>query len=190
MTSMRASRLSTRQAFTILEIILVMGMIVIISALTIPLAQTMIVDARMSAAGDMVRARIADARGYAMEQGRPWRIGYLPKSGVIQLAPDDAPDWNNEEKDPVKKANLMRDHLPKDVVFTTNENAPSSLQGAGSGGSKWETLGVYLADGSARDDATVYFGPPGLAPMRVRVRGLTGSVSVDTLVDVKENQQP
>ncbi len=177
---------TAREAFTLLELMLVMALLVIIGGLSFPLAKSMIMDARLSAAGDMVRARVADCRANAMEQGRPWRIGYLPGSQVIQLAPEDAADWDSEEKEPIKKENVMRAVLPRDVVFVENTD-PGADAAAPAG--RWKIIGVYLADGSARDDATAYFGYPDTLPMRVRVRGLTGAVIVETPVEAKKDKQ-
>ncbi len=53
-------------------------------------------------------------------------------------------------------------------------------------GAKWETIAVYKWDGSAIDDSTIYFGKHGVIPMRVNVRGLTGAVSIETPIMVRD----
>jgi len=62
------------------------------------------------------------------------------------------------------------------VIFGLSASDLAGASGAPSGGGTWEDGIVYLPDGSARDDASVFFGKAGLAPLELRVRGLTGAV--------------
>jgi type II secretory pathway pseudopilin PulG len=169
-----------RSAYTLMEIILVMAIIVIVGAISIPAMQTMLADARFSAAGDCVRGRLADTRANAMQEGRPWKLGFIANTGVYQLAPEDSSEWDNPSQELVEKADVTRDELPKDIVFSLNQEDILNSQQALPPGPGWETIAIYLPDGSARDDATVYFGKPGMGPNRAVLRGLTGSVSMET----------
>src|SRR5881392_3491536 len=82
-----------RRAYTLVEIAVVVALIVVIGALAIPAIMGTFVDARLSGSGDLIRARMADARSMAMEQGRPFRFGFLPGTGKFQVAADDSPLW-------------------------------------------------------------------------------------------------
>jgi prepilin-type N-terminal cleavage/methylation domain-containing protein len=168
-----------RRAYTLFEIILVMAIIVVAASLTIPVVRTMLTDARISASADTVRGLMAEARARALAQGRPWRVGFIANTGVYQLAPDDASDWDNPIQEPAEQVDLIRDVLPKEIVFALNDSDIAGGKESGPAGSKWETAAVYLGDGSARDDTTVYFGKPSIVPMRIRVRSLTGAVVVE-----------
>ena len=169
-----------RLAYTLMELILVMAIIVIVGSISIPVMQTMLADARFSAAGDSVRARLADTRANAMSEGRPWRLGFIANTGMYQLAPEDSSEWDNPSQELVQQRDVIRDELPKDIVFSLNQGDILNSQQALPAGPGWETIAIYLPDGSARDDATVYFGKPGMGPNRAVVRGLTGSVSMET----------
>jgi prepilin-type N-terminal cleavage/methylation domain-containing protein len=178
-------RTNKRSAFTLMEVLVVMTIFVILAAVGVPLAQTMLIDARMTAAGDLVRARMADARSYALDQGRPWRLGFIPNTGKFQLAPDDSPEWDNVNQDATEEVDLIRGELPRDIIFGVEQGDVLGPNGSPAAGAKWETMGVYQWDGSARDDVTTYFGKGGLIPMRVNLRGLTGGVSIELPVVVK-----
>jgi len=177
-----------RPAYTLIEILCVLAIVVAAAAIGVPIFQSMIADARVSAAGDMVRGRLADTRSKALDEGRSWRLGFLANTGVFQLAPDDAPEWESPTTDLTRTPTLIRDELPKDVVFGVNQGDVMAAVHPGSPGSKWETIAVYKWDGSANDDTTVYFGKGGLVPMRVNVRALTGAVSIEVPMIVKDEQ--
>lgn len=174
-----------RHGYTLIEVILVVVILVLVAALSVPVIQTMLEDGRMTGAGDMVRAKMAEARASAMQSGRPWRLAYIPNTGVFQLAPDDSSDWDNMEQTPIEQAELIRDELPKDVVFAINSSDIVGSQERLTPGTAWQTIAVYKFDGSANDDSTTYFGKMGMMPMAAELRGLTGSVTMRSPVEVK-----
>jgi type II secretory pathway pseudopilin PulG len=177
---MRRNERQSRSAYTLLEIILVLAILVIVTALTVPSMQSMLADSRLTGAGDVVRGRLADARANAMSEGRPWKFGFIANTGVYQLAPEDSSEWDNASQELVEKADVIRDELPKDIVFSLNQEDILNSQQALPPGPGWETIAIYLPEGYARDDTTVYFGKPGGGPNRAVLRGLTGSVSMET----------
>jgi type II secretory pathway pseudopilin PulG len=177
-----------RSAYTLLEIILVMAVLVVVMGVSIPVAQTMFLDARISASADVLRAQMAEARSRAMEDGRPWRVGFLPNTGIYQLAPEDAPCWSNPDKASVEGVELIRGELPKEIIIALSYGGIADQKETPSAGGTWETMGIYLAEGYAREDATVYFGKPGLAPMRLQLRGLTGVVNIQDSFTAKADQ--
>jgi prepilin-type N-terminal cleavage/methylation domain-containing protein len=181
---MRSMTRPGRSAFSLMELILVLAIVVIASAVAVPVVSTMIADSRMSAAGDQVRGGMAETRARAMDQCRPWRMAFLPGTGVYQIAPDDG-DWSGADHEPTEKVDLLRDQLPKGIVFGSSEHEISGGQGGSSGGGGWTTICVYKSDGTGQDDATTYFGKPGLIPMRIKMRAFTGSVTVETPILVK-----
>ena len=188
---MRATKKSMRPAYTLLEVMCVVAVLVMISAIGTPVMQTMLGSARISAAGDMVRARLADTRSKALDNGRAWRLGFLPGTGVFQLAPDDSQEWDGAAQDPVRQDDLIRDELPPDVIFALNASDISGAGAAGAAGAaggKWEMIAVYQWDGSALADTTTYFGKAGIMPMRINVRSLTGAVSLEVPAIVKADQ--
>jgi prepilin-type N-terminal cleavage/methylation domain-containing protein len=170
-----------RSGFTLMEVLLVLVVMVIVGAISIPIIQTTMEEARISASGDLVRGRLAETRARAMEDGRPWRFGFMTHSGIYQIAPEDADCWTDPTMEPDERADLIRDTLPKDVVFAlTHQDIFDSDSPGGAGGGNWELGAVFMPDGTARDDAIIYFGKPGRGPMRANLRGLTGNVNIET----------
>lgn len=166
--------------YTLLELVAVMTLLVVLAAMTFPLTRTLLADSRLTAGGDQMRARLADARALALEQGRPFRVAVVFGTGKFQVGPDDdATCWNTVSEDPLEDGEILRGTLPKDVVFCHSEDdliGKGTKGPEGSGG--WETAAVYLPDGSAREDADIYFGKMGQRPLRIQLRGLTGTVHV------------
>jgi type II secretory pathway pseudopilin PulG len=180
MTRPRPNRAGAgRPAHTLLEMILVLAVLVVVAAITIPLARTMMADTRLTAASDMVRARLADTRSMAMEQGRPFKMGYLANTGRFQIAPEDAPEWDAVTDEDFDSDDVIRGSLPQDILFGASEDAFTGKGATASPGSSWETIAVFLPIGSARGDACICFGKTGLPPLRVRLRGLTGAVTAE-----------
>jgi hypothetical protein len=162
-----------------MEMLLVLAIVVLAAAISVPLIGYLLGDSRLTAAGDLVRGKLAEARAHAVEDSQPWRLAYIPNTGVFQLAPDDSPEWETTATDLTEKEGLVRDELPKDIVFALTHDDIMGQQQALSPGVGWQTIAIFMPDGSAQDDSTTYFGKPGQGPMRVQVRGLTGSVSIE-----------
>lgn len=178
-------RSNQRAGLTLMELLMVMALIVIVAAVAVPVWQTMLADARETAAADMVRARMAETRARAMETGRPWRLACIPNTDAFQMAPDDSTAWEQVEQSSKHEAELKRDKLPEGIVFAVNPGDISGSSQPGTPGTEWRTLAVYQFDGSARDDSITYFGKMGLMPMGVELRGLTGSVTLKSATEVK-----
>lgn len=175
---MRAASPTIRSAYTLMELILVVVILVAIAGISVPVLQTMLTDTSISASADQVQGLFAEARARAMDDGRAWKIGFRPGTGAYQLAPEDSQEWENLATGEAEAADYLRGELPKEILFAlTHEEIISGQASQGSG--NWETIAVFLPNGSARDDTTVYFGKGGIAPMRAVLRGLTGSVAIE-----------
>lgn len=168
-----------RGGFTLLELLLVMAVIVIAAALVVPSFEAMLESRRDFVARDLVRARWAEMRAHAMEEGRAYRFAVTENTGSFRIAPDDDAYWSGKGSDEFDELPfILEGQLPEGVLFTTSESAFAGLTQAPAPGDTWGmTIAVYLADGTARDDAVVYFGKAGQRGLGLRLRGLTGAVS-------------
>ena len=176
MTRRRPAR--PRGGYTLLEMVAVVTIVAIAAAITIPGIQAMLADGRREAAGDQIRARLADARALAMAHGKPFRVGFVANAGHFQVAPDDDPAWDAVDPTPIDEDELIRGELPENVVFCLTESDLVGQAGPPTAGGGWETAAVFLPDGSAEEDVTFFYGKAGYQPTGVRVRGLTGAVTV------------
>jgi type II secretory pathway pseudopilin PulG len=167
-----------------MELLVVIFILIITSAIAVPVIQAMLDDGRLQGATDMIRAKVAEARANAMETGNPWRVAFIPGTGVIQVAPDDATEWEQADTNLMQRPGLIRQELPQFVYIGAG---PGDIQGAGatpSPGANWHTIAVYTYDGSAREDSITYFGKYGTPPMAMELRALTGSVTMKTSTEV------
>jgi hypothetical protein len=136
----------------------------------------------------MVRAKAAEARAYALETGKPWRVACIPGTGFIQVAPEDSTSWEQVEQSVVLKPDQIRDQLPKDVYFGATPGEVQNASETPSPGSAWQTIAVYGYDGTAREDSIIYFGKYGTPPMAMELRALTGSVTMRSFREVMAMQ--
>lgn len=176
-----------RRASSLLELIVVLGIILIASAMTIPTIQSYSGSHRLTAGVDSVRGAMADARARAIEQGRPYRLAVDPRGTAYRVAPDQPEYWdgsNGPSDDPNGRGMVLEKSLPGGVWFTVNGQgvpeppASDSLQEKVPSGVEWQPVAVFLPTGTAREDAVLRFQVRGCKPSTLRLRGLTGSVTV------------
>ena len=169
-----------RVGYTLLELVLVMTIILITASLAIPAIQGMMTDTRQKAARDMVRARWADIRGQAMKEGRPYKFSVIDGTGKFKIEPEDSDAPSDSDEPPL----IVEGELPEEVLFAMDQSSTGPGDG---GGSDYQVVAVYLADGTARDDVTIMFGKKGAQPIGLQLRALTGAV---TMVDQTQDKQP
>jgi len=177
--------MTTRRGFTLLEVTLVMAVIVLFAAMSWPSIETMYGDVKLSAGADLVRARWADARTRAIEEGRPYRFATQP-DGKFRVAPDAADFWtggggaptdNTAANDADVPPLILEDALPTGIGFADESGTPAD----GSDSGPWTTVLRFLPDGTASADKTITLHAEGYRSVQLKVRALTGAVTVDTL---------
>jgi prepilin-type N-terminal cleavage/methylation domain-containing protein len=173
-----------RRGFTLLEVILVMAVIVLLTAMALPSIETMYGDMKVTAAADQIRGRWADARTKAIEEGRAYRFSTQP-DGKFRIAPDAGDFWggsgtasdsttaNDSDTPPL----VLEDSLPKGIAFADE----STGGGDNSDGGSWTTVLTFLPDGTASADKTITLQIEGCRPVQLKVRALTGAVTVESV---------
>jgi prepilin-type N-terminal cleavage/methylation domain-containing protein len=159
-----------RNGYTLFELMVVLAIIGIIAAIVVPNFGTWFGSAKVTAAADMVRARWADGKSRAQEEGRPYKFAVQVGTGKLRLAPDSPEFWGGSGGGD-EKSLVIEDELPKDVVFASGQGGGSS-----SGGGEWSHAVTFNPDGSASDDYNICFNSQGSRPVELRLRGATGSV--------------
>jgi prepilin-type N-terminal cleavage/methylation domain-containing protein len=168
-----------RRGFTLLEVTLVLALIVILGAMAWPSIEAMYGDMRLTAAADQIRARWADARTQAIEEGRPYRFAIQLADGRYRIAPDTPQEWGGGGTDLPPDTDtpplVVEESLPKGVSFA--ESTGKDADGEGD----WLTIVRFLPEGNADRDVDIIFESTGYRPVVLHLRGLTGSVSMETL---------
>src|SRR5947209_9100957 len=173
-----------RRAFTLLEVTLVLVIIVMLGAMAWPSIEAMYGDVRLSAAADQIRARWADARTQAIEEGRPYRFA-VQMDGRYRIAPDTSEFWggggtgdgnspNETETPPID----LEESLPQGVKFSDGGLANA---GDASDAGGWVTIVRFQPDGTATQDVEIVFESDGCRPLQLKLRGLTGAVTTNLL---------
>ncbi len=163
--------------YTLMEIIVVMAVIIILGAVFIPTLTGVEGDRPIKAAGDLMRARLAEARARAMEDGIPYRLALSPDFRRVRVTPDDQtgnafPPDENESQDP-----SVSDYVfPKGVTarVLNDVSGESVVDQFG-----WTTVATFEPLGTSKETVVeVELSQPGVYQLLVRMRGLTGNVSI------------
>jgi Tfp pilus assembly protein FimT len=161
-----------RPAFTLLEVLLVIAVIIALSAVAYPTLAAMYGDVKVKAAADDVRAAWTEARSHAIEGGRAYRFAVQPDTGKYRVAPDADGFWDGSGGDESDAPPFVFEgDLPNGIVFKVGD-LPES------GG--WSTVVVFNPDGGCSADVEVVLreADDDGTPIVVKVRAMTGAVSV------------
>jgi prepilin-type N-terminal cleavage/methylation domain-containing protein len=166
-----------RPGFTILELLVVLALLLILAAVTLPSFVGLKGNAHQRAAADLVTARIADARGRAIEFGVAYRLAVSEDGTRIRLARDvvefgelavDTPPAGDSRssEDALQHATVVVEPHP--------EFGPPPTDSGG-----WVTIATFTPDGVCREDnVIVQVLEANYPPMRIHVRGIVGGSRV------------
>jgi Tfp pilus assembly protein FimT len=170
-----------RPAYTLFELILTTAVIAVTAAVTVPSLDSMYPSYKMNASTDAIRAAWAQGRAHAIEEGRPYRFAVAPGSGKYHVSADDDPaDGGGQAAtdNPSPHAFVLEQELPTGVLFALAREQGEGEQPQSSSSDGLSTVAVFLPDGTARDDAEVRVQVKGMSPKVVKLRALTGAVTV------------
>ncbi len=183
-----------RRAYTLFELVLVLVIVVVMAAIAYPSLDSMYASFRMTQAADQIRARWADARSHAMNEGQAYRFAVIPNKGNFRVAPDTPNYWAGggepAASDPNNPPLVIDETLPKGVRFCTTDSWQSAASDAVGDSSlptgtidpgSWSNAVTFLPDGTAKEDVEIVFTARGTRPIVLKLRALTGAVSVRTL---------
>jgi prepilin-type N-terminal cleavage/methylation domain-containing protein len=190
-TTPHASPLTAhRKGFTLFELLVVLAVIILFSALVYPSVEYLYGTHQMTRAADMVRTAWADARVHAIDEARPYRFAIVPNKGNYRIAPHAAEFWSNDPSpasaDPDAPSLVLSDALPKGLRFNAEDALDADAPAAGPSSlpvdqvpiDAWSNKAVFLPDGTAKSDVEIIFGAKGSRELHLRLRALTGAVTV------------
>ncbi len=169
-----------RTGYTLMELLAVIAILTALGGILVPTLSGIGGDAKVKAGADAVRARMAEARAAAIEQGRAYRVAVSEDGTRVRVAPDELEFAGFEPLD-VEGAGpvIVEDELPTPVTVAPvlDEAAQAVVDEAG-----WIRVVTFLPDGTCREaSAAVEVCEPGCHSMLIRVRGLTGSATVTSV---------
>ncbi|MGL4420608.1 MAG: pilus assembly FimT family protein [Gemmataceae bacterium] len=172
------SNRTPRLGYTLLEIIVVMAAILILGAAILPTLSGIRGSTQSQAGADMLRSRLSEARAKAMEDGTPYRVAVATDGKKFRIAPDTMeatgaePMMNDSGMGPLIREDDLPMTVQAQVVADENEQMMQDTAG-------WIRIATFLPDGTCKEDGVeIEVKEPGVAPFIVRLRGLTGAVSI------------
>jgi prepilin-type N-terminal cleavage/methylation domain-containing protein len=176
-----------RTAFSLMELLIVLAIIALFAGIAVVSLRSSQGAYRVTAAVDAVRGAWAMARSRAIEEGRPYRFSIEPGGRHFRVAPDWNTYWTGGtgEDDPDGPGVILENRLPPGVMFLVNgqpgqlpamDESVASVQAPPSG--QWDTVCVFLPDGTAQQDVRIVFQTAGAIPTQIFLRGMTGVSSV------------
>jgi prepilin-type N-terminal cleavage/methylation domain-containing protein len=195
---MAFSRRAERRAFTLVEVLLTLAIVVIISGLAWVSLQGPFARQRLRSAADAVRSEWCQARVDAMKSGHTYSFRYKVRGSHYHLGPQEAdpsaavsssaaPAASADEEalgdeplpPPVDKT------LPRGIRFLSADgggelaamNDDPKTQSDDSGDA-WSDPIYFYADGST-SDARLLLAADRHSVMRLQLRGITGAVTTD-----------
>lgn len=172
------TRHAHRTGFTLIEVLAVTVVLVVLGAILAPTLRLFSRDTGVLAGADLIRGRIADARGEAMGHGRPYRLAVSQDGTRVRIAPDDqAFSVATTTADDEAAPRVAEVAMPKDVTAVSEPPDGSAPVEDADG---WTRVATFLPDGTCREDVVVIrVRQPNVYPVLVRVRGLTGAATVE-----------
>jgi type II secretory pathway pseudopilin PulG len=191
-------------AFTLIEVVLVLSLLIIISAVAVPYLSGSFSRANLSGAADLLRSALTRGRVAAIESGQPQVFRCEPKGGRFQLqALEELSDTGdtamNNERSPRSEGqsnsdeessaeNSTDEHSPSDILRLESSRLPSDVIFAALDVSASNrAVAMYGVAGDDTWSAPIVFNPDGTTSdasillqndreqtIRVNLRGLTG----------------
>jgi prepilin-type N-terminal cleavage/methylation domain-containing protein len=186
------------RAFTLLELMLVLALIVAMTAIAWPSIATMFESQRLYKAADQIRAAWANARNDALTSGRTILFRFEPQTDLYTIGPwqGDVAAAQTESDDPAATTTSTTDcreaHLPEGVVFADSSGSMQS-------DSRTDLVETTDTAGQTATSRPIMFFPDGTTStaqlqmttargqiLLVELRGLTG---ISTVGEVNQSQQ-
>jgi len=200
------SRCARRHAFTLVEILLTLSIIVALAALAWPALEWTLTRQRLLKAADQIRAEWCGARVDAMESGQNYVFRYMPQGDQFQIRPQ-VTEVTGEENlfgDVLADApgvvvptgqsgETSSPKLPEGVVFLAGETAADTRaamalsQGDQTAAlaSGWSSPILFYPDGTTSTARLVLKNQRDRC-IELNLRGLTGTVTVGEICMVEE----
>lgn len=176
---------SNRSAFTLIELLLVLAVVIVVLSLASPSINRMFQRTALDRGADRVRAAMGEARVSAMKEGDVYAVFVARGDNWFDVGP-----FANS-RDQITRANRDQSYvnvqgnsgfednmLPRGIRFATTEVSSDSraaevLSGTGGSGGKGLQQVLFYPDGTSQDASIVMQNEIG-GIVEVQLRGLTG----------------
>ncbi len=196
-----------RSGFTLLEVLLVLGVMAVFASMTLPSVLRMFGQQKLTESAEKVRAAAASTRVRAIESGLVYQFCCESNGSrfvVVPFEPDHANSQVNGQTGAVSLSSRASGRLPKGIVFssvivrssgslatansshkiasTTFDGLPNASDLANV---DWSIPILFNPEGSASADAEITVSDSKSQHIKLQVRAFTGAVSLERLVAEK-----
>ena len=183
----------SRLGFTLLELLLVIGILVAISAIALPTVTRSFSSQSLLKAADRVRVSMGQARVRAIQTGQIHAVGYVPGRSWIDIASlEQLPTIANragrrlQEQRRGITSNYDDDLLPGRVIFVAGQTVVDArVADAGPTDTSQLRTILFYPDGTSQDARLTLQNEDGRL-IDVALRGLTGIASVQPRNEVRQ----
>jgi type II secretory pathway pseudopilin PulG len=170
-------RSRSRVGYTLIELLVVLAVIILLGAVVSSTLTGNTGNSKVKAAADDATGLIATARAHATEEGRNYRLAVSQDGTKLRVSPDDPAAIEAQSGEDAVKPFVQEIQLPTDVTvvptITGSEMSTSDAEG-------WVRLATFQQDGTCREDLVDFeIREPGVNPLVVQIRGLTGHTTVN-----------
>lgn len=185
-------RAGGRNGFALMELLLVLAVIVILGAMAYPTFESLQGDLRLRQAADQIRGVWALGRVQAANEGRPYRFAVVPNKGNYRLAPDSSDFWGGGGPDlsgttgTSDRPVIIEAALPRGVRVSTADSPATGFDATDDtllppgqvDPGMYNRMATFMPDGTCQEDVSVIFASRGNQPIVLKLRGITGGVTV------------
>ncbi|MDB2686793.1 hypothetical protein N9Y42_06235 [Mariniblastus sp.] len=169
-----------RSAFSMLELMLVLAIVIVVAALAVPAVQGTIDNQAITSGTDRVRIAMGQARVQAIRSGKVFAFFYQRNGQWFDVAPLENHDQLSSQQNrngqvSVQDRDLSDNWLPREVRFVAGEtqlDSRSETAKEASGAASIDAV-LFYPDGTSQD-AKLYVQDQRGRQMAVELRGLTG----------------
>ena len=199
----------TRNGFTLLEVMLVLGVLAIFAGMTVPAVMRMFGQQKLTGAAERVRSAIASTRIRAIESGIIYQFCCETNGSRYVVVPFEPDHANSQQGVGATLLSRAAGRLPAGIVFSSvNFRGAGTTAGATAGvpatagsshklmpglldwlpnaaelaGANWSTPVLFHPDGAANADLEITVTDPKMQHIKLRIRAFTGAVSMERLV--------
>ena len=177
---------NSRSGFSLLEILVVLAVLVMITAMAAPAMNNIFSGQQLRSAADVVRSRFAEARVKSIESGDVYGFFYMPTQGNYFVAPMTEGFRTMQSG---AQPSVQQRLLENEIVFAAGETIQDSRSTytMAQSSNEYSIMRpvLFYPDGTSQD-ATVLLQNPRGAVIQVNLRGLTGTASKTRILDAQE----
>jgi type II secretory pathway pseudopilin PulG len=200
----RRRRLCYWRAFTLVEVLLVLSLIVVFGAIAWPALRYSLASQRLRSAADQIRVEFTRARLAAIKDQIPYLFRYVPGESTYSLQPAgesavggfvasgawDVAGGGSGPRAAGTSALIQEKSLPEGVIFIAGSSQSDFRSEAvleewvsisGESALAWSNPIIFFPEGTATD-AELTLGNDQGRQISVFLRGITGTVQVGTIV--------